>query len=197
MAQYTQRPKLSQLAVEVHQNAVQHGFWEETHSADHYLTLVVCELAEAVEADRAGNVCDRLMYDTLMEEWDKEAQQQDPEQYQYEFESYFKSFVKDTTGDELADAVIRLLDLAASYHVDFKHSKVEIQGMSSGWLFTENVWAIINTITSPKLELAERIVSGIMALETLALFAQVDLWWHVATKMTYNASRPYKHGKKY
>ena len=42
----------NQLAAEIHTNSLKHGWWESNPSTEHFLTLVVCELAEAVEADR-------------------------------------------------------------------------------------------------------------------------------------------------
>ena len=42
------------LAIYAHQQAEAKGFWEEYHHEDHYLMLVLTELAEAVEADRKG-----------------------------------------------------------------------------------------------------------------------------------------------
>jgi len=43
----------------------------------------------------------------------------------------------------------------------------------------------------------EEIADAIIRLCHLAKRKDVNLDWHVKAKMTYNATRPYKHGKKY
>lgn len=109
----TKRPDLNLLAMEVHANAVRHGWWESNPSDEHCFALVVCELAEAIEADRKGNYADRTCFEIMMREWEEEAEREsDPQQYQYELKSTFELEIKDTTADELADTVIRLLDMA-------------------------------------------------------------------------------------
>lgn len=187
----------NQLASEIHQNSVNHGFWNDNPGTQHYLMLVVCELAEAVEADRSGRVCFREAFDSFMKDWSEEARLEDPVKFHFEFESNFKSLVKDTTGDELADAVIRLLDLAAAHNVDFEHAKLVKVYMSGDWEFTEKVMAIITLLTDVTLSTEVSIVSAIRAIETLASHVDIDLQWHIAQKMRYNESRPFLHGKKY
>lgn len=46
--------KLNRWAKEIYDNATAHGWHEEKHSPEHYLGLVMTEVAEAVEADRKG-----------------------------------------------------------------------------------------------------------------------------------------------
>lgn len=46
--------KLNRWAKEIHDNATAHGWHEEKHSPEHYLGLIMTEVAEAVEADRKG-----------------------------------------------------------------------------------------------------------------------------------------------
>jgi len=45
--------KLDRWAKEIHDNATAHGWHEEKHSPEHWLSLVMCEVAEAVETARA------------------------------------------------------------------------------------------------------------------------------------------------
>ena len=86
-----------ELAKEIHANAVAKGFWDKAMSIRHYLMLVICELAEAIEADREGRTAS---IPENIESFPDKA-----------FIPSFKSYIKDTLEDELADAVIRLLDI--------------------------------------------------------------------------------------
>ncbi len=71
--------------------------------------LVVTELSEACEADREGNYCRVVDITELPKEG-------------------FKSLVKDTFEDELADVVIRVADLAGSLNIDLEsHVKAKLK----------------------------------------------------------------------
>ena len=194
----TKRPDLNLLAMEVHANAVRHGWWESNPSDEHCFALVVCELAEAIEADRKGNYADKACFEIMMREWEEEAEREsDPQQYQYELKSTFELEIKDTTADELADTVIRLLDMAGAHGYDLLRCGAIVGCIHNSRAFTENVWEIVQVLTDRRMSVKERIVSGIVAVEILATAYNIDLWWHVLVKMRYNHSRPYKHGKKY
>jgi NTP pyrophosphatase (non-canonical NTP hydrolase) len=118
---------LNDLAVSIHAGNKARGFWDEERNVGEALMLVVTELSEALEAHRSGKSCskgDRIAY----------------------FESddmvqAFKNNIKDTFEDELADAIIRILDLCGGLDIDIE--------------------------------------------------------FHVRSKLMYNATRPYKHGKSY
>jgi NTP pyrophosphatase (non-canonical NTP hydrolase) len=78
------------------------GFWDKERNVGEMLMLVVSELGEAMEAHRKG-----LM--TTDENW-----------LLYAATGDFKSTIKDTFEDELADAVIRLLDMSAGLGIDLE-----------------------------------------------------------------------------
>lgn len=42
------------LSARIHKDSVSKGFWDEDHPLNHCFMLVVCELCEAIEADRKG-----------------------------------------------------------------------------------------------------------------------------------------------
>ena len=193
----TKRPDLNLLAMEVHANAERHGFWHVNTSCQHCLCLVICELAEAVDADRKGNTADVECYKIVMQECEDAAEREaDPKQYQYELESNFKLYIKDTVGDELADATIRLLDIAGAKQLPIT-TGTAVYEYGKQDTFTERIYDIMHELTDCQLALVARVNNGISLLEKLADTYDIDLWWQVQEKMRYNQNRPYKHGKKY
>ena len=193
MEKATKCPDVNLLAAEIHANAVQHGFWENDPSDEHCLCLVACELAEAVEADRKG----KHAFTSAIEYLQAHTNNYTSDEYAHIFRIIFVNSVKDTVEDELADTVIRLLDLAGAHGYDLSRGSTMVGCIHNGRAFTENVWEIIQVLTNKQLDAQQRVLSGVVAVEILAVAYDIDLWQHVQLKMQYNASRPYRHGKKY
>ncbi len=82
------------------------GFWETPRETGTLLMLMVSELAEALEADRHGRKANIPQFD---ENLDKEG-----------FVTAFKVNIKDTFEDELADAMIRILDYCGRHDIDIE-----------------------------------------------------------------------------
>ena len=118
---------LNELSKNIYEGNKARGFWEKERNLGEMLMLVVTELSEALEAHRSGKKCTH---------GDKVAYFESDDMLQA-----FKQNIKDTFEDEIADAVIRLLDMCGGL--------------------------------------------------------DIDIDFHVRTKLMYNASRPYKHGKNY
>ena len=188
---------LNRYAKDCHQRAVAKGFWDETHSVGHYLMLVVSELSEAVEADRLGKVIKLT-----------------PEQVEYlnrldgaEFVQEFLRVVKDTVYDEIADAVIRLLDLLGWMLKDRALSEKEVEtdlGVSAFYIagemtLADALWPIVQEACCHCGKYAHRyaILYAIKSLELLCDHLGIDLMTHIDLKLKYNETRPAKHGKKY
>ena len=107
---------LSELQIAVHKNAVNKGFWDVSHNFGNDLMLVVSELGECIEAHRNNDFAD---IDAFNEVLINET---------YDFETCFKKYVKDSVEDEMADAVIRLLDMAQGYGIDLqKHIELKME----------------------------------------------------------------------
>ena len=92
--------------------ACDHGFHDTELSNGHLLMLVITELSEAVEADRKGKYFKGIS--TFEHEFNRYYALVDENK---RFECAFEKYVKDTVSDEMADAVIRLLDLAGSIDI--------------------------------------------------------------------------------
>lgn len=99
---------LNRLAREIHADNVGKGFWEKPRNVGELLMLVVSELGEGIEAHRKDNFANLEQYieDT------KGNDRIDPEA--------FKKHIKDTFEDELADAIIRLLDMCYGLNIDIE-----------------------------------------------------------------------------
>jgi len=82
--------KVGELQAEAHRIAVEHGWWEKERSAGEALMLMVTELSEAMEAWREGS----------------------PESEKIPGFSQVE--------EELADAIIRILDFAGGHHLDME-----------------------------------------------------------------------------
>lgn len=176
----------------VYQNAVNHGWHEEDKSDDHWLCLVISELMEAVEADRVGNYAD-------IEAFEKN------EMCGFDFRENFERYIKDTVQDELADACIRLLDLAGLRSLDLNGVRTDELESSEGffkWTFTESMFYIVSVISEKTLldwkPLRSYIYADLGEILVYCVQHEVDIFWFIEQKMKYNESRPFKHGgKKY
>lgn len=105
---------LNESAQVIHQIAKDKGFYDRERNTGETLMLVVSELSEALEADRKGYRAETDLYDRGIFNGAP-------------FESTFKAFIKDTFEDEIADAVIRLMDMSAYMNIDLeKHINLKV-----------------------------------------------------------------------
>lgn len=188
---------LNRYAKDCHQRAVAKGFWDELHSVGHYLMLVVSELSEAVEADRIGKWA-KLDPDTI-----DTLQRIAGAPYTQEF----LREVKDRVEDEIADAVIRMLDLLGWMTKDRALSEKEVEtdlGVSAFYIdgemtLADALWPILQEVCCHCNMYAHRtaILYAIKSLELLCDHLGIDLMAHIDLKLKYNETRPAKHGKKY
>lgn len=99
--------QITKLSKQVYQANVEKGFWEDGRSFAECIALIHSEVSEALEADRSGKT-----FSVPFKEFDVD---------------WFKANVKDTREDELADAVIRILDLAGHLNIDLgKHIEMKL-----------------------------------------------------------------------
>lgn len=174
--------KLNQWAKEIHDNATAHGWHEEKHSPEHWLSLIMCEVAEAIEADRKG----KYYIATGPEPSGKDSK--------HYFQYWYENNVKGTVSEEFADIVIRLLDMKIELNVDFKFF-IPYRKPCKELSLAENLWFFVKY----KLYHFQPLFNeAIVFIYDLAEQLDIDLDKHIEWKMKYNKHRPYKHGgKKY
>lgn len=180
---------LNHLRDRAYQCACAHGFHDEELSDEHFLMLVITELAEAVEADRQNK---RSNYPSFKAGINFQAVTTD-EMWKEAFEAYLKNTVE----DELADAVIRLLDLAGYRKFDLNDTMVLCYCVDEEKTFTENCYLIVQNLSDARHSVEENINYSMRQILKLASFYDIDLLWHIEQKMKYNEFRGYKHGKLY
>lgn len=185
--------KRKELTKAIHANAVEKGFWDKELSTEHYLMLVITEMSEAVEADRKGK------YSNVPKE--KENTVFDARTFNESnsfFVENFEKYVKDTVEDELADAYIRLLDVAEGKNINIISpaiSSFDIVEQIKSQDFTETIFVAVAGLIE---HFEDNDISDILTyLEIIAEVYGIDLLWHIEAKMKYNAMRPMLHGKKY
>lgn len=109
---------INELAKEVHQNARNHGFFDGEKNIGEMLALIHSEVSEALECDRKDKYFKKLQLPLRNYE-------QLPD---LTFQVQFANDVKDTFEDELADIMIRVMDLAAFKGVNLEaHIKAKMR----------------------------------------------------------------------
>ena len=177
--------QLNRLRDEAYATACNKGFHDEQKSDEHYLMLVITEIAEAVQADRKGLRADRERYDYAVDRG-----------MCNDIEECFERYIKNSIEDELADIVIRLLDFCGmkgiafnSRNDDFSFTRLTYKSKP----FTDVMFDLCSMITGydPNLEIIVRCV--IYYCEKHG----IDILWHIEQKMEYNKTRPRMHNAKY
>lgn len=113
---------INELAKEIHEINVKNGFYDDEKNIGEMLALIHSEVSEALEADRKGYYCVRgipanpIMGEVTLYSTDDHWK----EKFQYQ--------VKNSFEDELADIMIRVMDLAAYKGIDLdNHIKAKMR----------------------------------------------------------------------
>ena len=183
------------LAKEINQANIEKGFWDEPRTFAHCAMLMVSELSEAVEADRKGKRVDtdaQSAYDLCQKD----------KFYAYAYDNY----IKGTIEEELADVVIRLLDLFGERNIFLDESGFDEETFQDyadiykDKTFTESVYYIIEELIKHRGSVTEScVLPEIILLDIfgLAKHLNIDLIWQITQKIKYNELRLKMHGKKY
>lgn len=210
--------KMNKFAVEVHQNAVEHGWWDEERSFGEIIALCHSELSEALEEYRAkrpmlyfpcnsGGLCvdDRPMENLTCGSRVRKAS--DPETF-----CTARSKKPEGIAVELADCIIRIMDWYGKEGMDTDALLLEagiitmcdlptpVYGSFGDFIaLLHNLlsmayacWCNASGISASALRLA-KCIREIMAW---AKENGVDMEQILDMKHEYNKGRPYRHGGK-
>lgn len=187
---------LNGLRDRAYKTACEHGWHEEEYSNGHYLCLVISELMEALEADRKGKHSDVAKF----KEWQGDSIPLTEETRSRRFKEDFEAYIKGTVEEELADAVIRLLDLAGLKGIDLENFDYEEHTFDyEGIPFTEAMFSITREITGGWTDddvLEDKVHSVLNEIFSFCAAQEIGIGWHIEKKMRYNELRSYKHGNK-
>ncbi|BES63068.1 hypothetical protein [Dysgonomonas capnocytophagoides] len=191
------RPDLNTLSKEVFEANKAKGFHDVELSNETLLMLVITELSEAVEADRKSK---RANLERFLKriETSRSYKGLIPEiTPDRAYEVIYNETIKGSIEEELADAVIRLLDLAGLRGCDHLKDLLLCPTVSDKKNFPDNIFAICTDLIYYKYTVSERISFALLNIEYLCKLLSIDLWQHVSLKLKYNQTRPIKHGKNY
>lgn len=176
---------VTDFSVQAHQLAVEKGFWDNTRNKKELFMLVITELSEAVEAHRHNKVAD---WATMKDETD-----------QVMWPRTFVECIKDTPGDELADATIRLLDLTMGFKIT-----LEERAMGPTFIpYTNFAEGVLELVRQTVIAATDSLYQGFQASHLLTEIISFCEQWkiplieHMEAKLKYNNTRAYKHGKAY
>lgn len=99
---------LNKVAEKIQQANASKGFWDKPRNIGELLMLVTSELGEAMESHRHSKFADLDNFERTSNEDDEW------------FKKNFEENIKDTFQDEIADTIIRLLDMAGGLGIDLE-----------------------------------------------------------------------------
>jgi NTP pyrophosphatase (non-canonical NTP hydrolase) len=107
---------LNKLAELIHNNNIKKGFYDNPEPQGVRMFLINSEVVEALEALRIGKFADSQKVNEIHQIEDDQI-----------FALEFKEHIKDTREDEIADALIRILDFCAFENIDIdKHVEMKL-----------------------------------------------------------------------
>lgn len=199
------RPNITQLAKEIFEVNKAKGYHNENRSNEHFLMLVITELSEAVEADRCNRFAriDKFNIDTsynnylaTMKCYGYETEEKANKYLPYNVwrrennnRCYYK-YIKGSIEEELADSVIRLLDLVGLRGYKDLKDLLLVATVSEKKTFPENIFSICKDMIYYKYSEPERISYALLNIERLCSMLNIDLWLHVDLKLEYNKVQP-------
>jgi NTP pyrophosphatase (non-canonical NTP hydrolase) len=102
---------INELSKQIHENAKSKGFYDKEKNIGEMLALIHSEVSEALEADRKGRYCPEIP--NIEDVANNESMSVLIAQYH--------NYIKGTFEEEMADIVIRVMDLCAYKKIDLLH----------------------------------------------------------------------------
>lgn len=110
------KKSLNKLRDEAYQNALHKGFYDKESETASKLALIHSEVSEALEADRKGKYC--LIAD--IDDVEKTLQKDYIVEDDLIFKMIYEDEIKGTFEEEMADIIIRVLDLCGNKKIDIE-----------------------------------------------------------------------------
>lgn len=205
---------IQSLAAEIHQNAVEHGWWDEDRDIYEIVALIHSEWSEALEEARAGrprvwyacNAADRQICDWVSTDCHYKGHER--------CLNLHRKPKPEGICVELADGVIRILDFLGYVHAELADSDTGLPAdMESLWEKSEvldhtpeelpTAVAFLHEFTAEAIpddgkEFDPAPLTAAMSLAMTWIHAQsIDPLALLLEKHEYNKGRPYKHGKRF
>ena len=188
--------ELKEIAEEHHRDMVSLGWSDHSKSNEHYLMLTIGEIGEAMQSHRRGLVHFKhpVGLEFLHEYID------DPLLADNIYVEAFEFYVKDSVADEMADALLRILEhikmRGYDYLLDLEESP--LVGYDSKPLFSENGFTF-STLCTSSADMPTRLWKAMWFVIRWAKNIDIDLLLACRRKMRYNRLRNdwQNHEKKY
>lgn len=114
---------INELSKQIHQNAKNKGFYEGEKNIGEMLALIHSEVSEVLEADRKDHHANVKGFEEDLKFWDEMMRD-----YNRKYVNTFEHCIKNSFEDELADIMIRVMDLAGYKGVDLeKHIALKMK----------------------------------------------------------------------
>ena len=193
---------LNELAHKIHESNKLRGFDTAQDNIGQSLMLIVGEISEAMDAHQCGRFADMKEYDSEIAYIAKNFPTANIEGG-FRLDP-FEKYIKNTFEEELADIVMRTLDFCAAFGVDIEKLCYENETIICCNNIGEYLLVVTGQVYSAYWEIEckeencyAKLESVITAIEHKAKELNINLEKHIALKMRYNETRPYKHGKRY
>lgn len=120
--------EINKTAAEIYAINKEHGFWDKHRNFGEMLMLCTSELSECLEADRKGKSANLDLFMTWQRnQIDRPLENMKPDEIE-QLKKDFQEYIKDTWQDEIADAIIRLLDMGHGLGMDLEtHIKLKMK----------------------------------------------------------------------
>lgn len=178
------------------------GLHNKEYSYEHFITLILSELYEAMEADRLNRRADTDKYIERLASMSYSLEElltalslsdKDKALAIFERNRLYYVFIKGTIEEELADAFLRTMDMAYIHNIDLEVCNTK---PLTGDYMTEDIYIITTDVLSNTTSLSNKVNLLASYIIQLANKNNVELYLQVRFKLDYN-NLSYKPIKKY